>query len=230
MYLDSFVGRASKSIIEHEAPMKYLASRGFGEEDIRKWELGYTRIARIPENKSDDWKRLKEETYGFRALESKIIIPLRNIVGHVNGVQTRALDKKFYKDHLMSEAKSIGTFFGLREALPMIRSTRRVFVHEGAFNAMAFARVFPNSVAALTSFLSEVQVELLRYITDLIIVVFDKDEAGDVGRAKILKTYGSSGFEFITVGESDPNACLTMMGINKFEKYIRSKVPTVLQG
>lgn len=228
MYLDNFVARAGKSIFEHEAPMKYLASRGFGEDDIRRWELGYTRVARIAENKSDDWKRLKEETFGFRTLESRVIIPLRNILGHVNGVQTRALDKKVYKDHLMSEAKNIGTFFGIREALPSIRATRRVFVHEGAFNAMAFARVFPNSVAALTSFLNEVQTELLKFIADLVIVVFDKDEAGDIGRAKVVKTYGSNGFEFVTVGESDPNACLKMMGPEKFAKYIKSRVPAVL--
>lgn len=230
MYLDHFVDRAASSIMGYEEPVKYLASRGFGEDDIKKWGLGYTRVAKVPGEGSEDWKKLKEDTHNFRGLEGRIIIPLRNVLGNVNGIQTRALDKKQYMQLLMSEAKGVGAFFGLREALPHIRRTRRVFVHEGAFNAMSFARVFPNSVAALTSFLGESQAELLRFFADMIVIVFDKDKAGDVGRAKVLDTYGSYGFESLTVGESDSNACLKMMGPDKFDRYIKSKVPAVLQG
>lgn len=230
MYLDDFVSRASAHLPEHKPAVEYLASRGFTVDDARKWGLGYTRVARIQKSSSSDWERLKDDTHNFRGLECRIIIPLRNIIGHVNGVQTRALDRKQYVQHLMSEAKMVGAFFGLFEALPSIRSTRRVFVHEGAFNAMAFARVFPNSVACLTSFLNEQQVELLRFIADNIIVVFDEDKAGDVGREKILNTYGHRGFEFVTTGVSDANACLKMMGPAMFERYVRSRVPKILQG
>lgn len=229
VYLDSFAVKASTSIFEHPTAMKYLAGRAISEGDIRRYGLGYTRFAKIQDNGSDDWRRLKEETFGFKGLENRVIIPLRNIIGRVNGIQTRSLDKKMYKDHMMSEAKAIGAFFGLYEALPFIRATRKVFVHEGAFNCISFSRVFPNSVAALTSFLSEVQVEMLRFLTDLIIVVFDRDEAGDVGRAKLLKTYGSAGFEFVTVGESDANSCLKVMGEERFGRYLRTRVPALLQ-
>lgn len=229
MYLDAFIDKASTSILEYKEPMKYLASRGFGSDDIKRWGIGYTRVARVSGAECEDLNKLKEATHGFRNLEGRIIIPLRNILGRVNGIQTRSIDTKVYKDYLMSEAKNMGTLFGLREALPHIRSTRKVFVHEGAFNAMAFSKVFPNTVASLTSFLSDQQVELLRFLSDLIVVVFDNDKAGDIGRAKVLKTYGSSGFESITIGESDSNACLTMMGPDKFTKYIKSRVPTMLQ-
>lgn len=229
MYLDGFVDRVGASILEYEAPMKYLAGRGFGAEDIKHWGLGYTRVARLPASESEDWKKLKADTYGFRGLEGRIIIPLRNMQGRVNGIQTRAMDQKQYKQYLMSEAKSLGAFFGLREALPHIRKTRKVFVHEGAFNSMAFSRAFPNTIAALTSFLEDRQVELLKFLVDMIVVVFDKDKSGDVGRHKVLKTYGPAGFEFVTIGESDANACLSMMGPDRFLKYIKSKVPAVLQ-
>jgi len=192
--------------------------------------LGYTWAARVLKATDGDWERLSKETFHFKTLEGRLIIPLRNFSGRVNGIQTRALDKKAYKDHMMSEAKAIGAFFGLREALPHIRSTRRVFVHEGAFNSMAFSRVFPNSVAALTSFLNEPQMEQLKFLADKIIIVFDNDEAGDVGRYKVTKTYGTSGIDFLTVGESDANDCLKMMGPARFDKFIRSRVPTMLQG
>jgi len=229
VYLDAFVDRASVTILEHKVAMDYLASRGFGAADVTRWRIGYTRVARIPGQGSDDWKALKEDTYGFKGLEGRIIIPLRNLLGRVNGIQTRSLDKKKYTQHLMSEAKAVGAFFGLHEALPHIRRTRRVFVHEGAFNAMSFARVFPNSVAALTSFLGEQQYELLRFLADMIVIVFDKDKAGDVGGHKVSEAYGTAGFEFLTVGDSDANACLKVMGPDKFDRFIRSRVPAVLQ-
>jgi DNA primase len=143
LYLDSFVKRAARSALEHEKAVAYMASRGFTVEDMKKWDIGFTRVARIPEGPSKDYQELKEATYGFKGLENRIIIPLKNALGNVNGLQTRALNEKRYVQLLMSEAKSIGAFFGLSEALPEIRAKRRVFVHEGAFNAMAFSKVFP---------------------------------------------------------------------------------------
>ena len=229
MYLDNFVSKASSSLQESEVALNYLASRGFSIEDARRWGLGYTRIAKIANNGSDDWEKLKKETYGFKTLEERLLIPLHNILGRVNGIQTRMLTKKVYKDYLMFEAKSIGAFFGLYEALPSIRKTRRVFVHEGAFNAMSFAKVFPNSVASMTSFLGEPQVELLRYLVDLIVVVFDNDVAGDIGREKLIKYYGDKGFEFVILGDSDANDCLRFMSPGCFTNYIKSRVPSLLR-
>ena len=84
-----------------------------------------------------------------------------------------------YMIYLLKEANKMGGFFGLFEALPHIMATRKVFVHEGAIDALSFAKVFPNTISSLTSFINEPQFELLDLLVDKIILVFDDDKAGN---------------------------------------------------
>jgi len=228
VYLDYLANKAGASAIEHKEAVRYMAARGFSTDDMSRWGIGYTRVARVPKSESPDWQTLKDDSYGFRALESRILIPLRNMLGYVNGLQTRSLEDKRYVQYLMSEAKAIGAFFGLCEALPEMRTKRRVFVHEGAFNAMAFSRAFPNSIACLTAFLGKQQYELLRFLVDMIVIVFDNDKAGNIGREKIESEYGLSGVEFVNLGDSDANELLKVMGNDRFVKHVKSCVPSLL--
>lgn len=230
MYLDGLADKASRSALEHKEAVRYMASRGFSADDMAKWGIGYTRVARPPKSQSPDYEALKEASYGFKGLENRMLIPLRNILGNVNGLQTRTLSEKKYVQFLLSEAKAIGAFFGLREALPSIRDTRRVFVHEGAFNCMAFSKALPNSIACLTAFLGRQQYELLTFLVDLVIVVFDQDKAGDIGRYKLVEEYGTSRLEFVSMGDSDANELLKVMGEERFVRHVKSRVPRVLQG
>ena len=154
MYLDEFAKKASATIWEYEEPKKYLTSRGFERSDIEHYGLGYVRVARVPKSSSPDYAAISEATDNFKRLQDKILFPLRNILGNVHGFETRSLRDKRYVQYFLPEAKKAGAMFGLIEALPSIIRTKKVFVHEGAFNAMAFARVFPNTVSSLTSFLS----------------------------------------------------------------------------
>ena len=229
MFLNDFTKRASHSLRDYEDPKKYLYGRGLTDEDIKKFEIGYVRIATIKKDESEDYKSLWESTYEFRSLQKRIIFPLKNILGSVHGLCTRDLEHKRYTQYFLSEAKRIGAFFGLYEALPHIRRTQKVFVHEGAFDAISFAKVFPNTISSLTSFLNEQQYELLRFFADKIILVYDKDKAGNSGVRKSIEYYGDRYLEQIYVGADDSNTYLQMLGPERFGRYIRSKVPILLQ-
>jgi len=229
MFLNDFTKRASHSLRDYEDPKKYLYGRGLTDEDIKKFEIGYVRIATIKKDESEDYKSLWESTYEFRSLQKRIIFPLKNILGSVHGLCTRDLEHKRYTQYFLSEAKRIGAFFGLYEALPYIRRTQKVFVHEGAFDTISFAKVFPNTISSLTSFLNEQQYELLRFFADKIILVYDKDKAGNSGVRKSIEYYGDRYLEQIYVGADDSNTYLQMLGPERFGRYIRSKVPILLQ-
>jgi len=229
MYLDNFINRARKSIFSYEEPIRYLKGRGFSDEDILKYSLGYLKFATIKDDRSIDYENLKNKTWGFKGLQKRIIFPLRNILGHVNGVVIRDIHKKVYIQVLFEEAKRIGAFFGLYEALPHILSTKKVFVHEGAIDCMSFVKVFPNSVSTLTSFVNESQYNLLRFFVDKIILVFDRDDAGRSGINKSLETYGDRYIHTVNIGYDDSNQCLQRLGLPKFEKYIKAKVPFFLR-
>jgi DNA primase len=229
MYLDGFAKRASQILFEYKEALRYLYGRGFTDEMIRKYQLGYMRIARIKKSKSSEYKSFYDRTYGFRALQKKILFPLRNILGRVHGLGVRSIEEKRYKFYFLNESKKIGAFFGLYRALPYIKKTRKVFVHEGAFDSMSFAEVFPNSVSSLTSFLNEQQYELLRFYADKIILVYDSDASGSYGIHKSFETYGGKYLDYIFIGEDDANTYLRMLGPEKFFRYIESKVPYLLR-
>lgn len=228
MYLNGFIRRASQNIFEYQAPVDYLQRRGLNADDIRKYSLGFVRYARIPNDGSDDYKALFNSTYELRALQNKILFPLKNILGHVNGLVVRSMEKKLYKQYFMSEARAIGAFFGLYEALPYIQKTGKVFVHEGAFDAISFAKVYPNTVSSLTSFLNEQQFETLRFFADKIILVYDNDKAGHIGADKTIETYGEKNVEIVYLGDDDSNKYLQMMGFDRFRTYVKSKIPSYL--
>jgi DNA primase len=229
MYLNDFIRRANKSLFEYEEPREYLYSRGLTDEDIKKFEIGYVKYANIKKDDSEDYKALWERTHELRSLQKKIIFPLKNLLGNVHGLCVRDIKNKIYIQYFLGEAKKIGAFFGLQEALPHILKTRKVFVHEGAFDSISFAQVFPNTVSSLTSFLNEQQYELLRFFADKIILVYDKDKAGNTGYQKSIEYYGDRYIDQVYIGADDSNTYLQMLGQAKFEKYIRSKVPYLLQ-
>jgi DNA primase len=151
-------------------------------------------------------------------------------MGSVNGLCTRDIDKKRYNQFFLPEAKKIGAFFGLYEALPYILKTKKVFVHEGAINSISFSKVFHNTVSSLTSFLNEAQYEFLTLISDKIVLVYDDDQAGHIGEYKMKKYYGDKYIESVFIGTDDSNTYFKMLGLKKFEEYIKSKIPRYLQG
>jgi DNA primase len=230
MFLNEIVKKAHKTITEYSEPVQYLNGRGIVGEDICKFSIGFSRVINVPKEDSVDYRALFEESYKFRAFQDKLLFPLRNILGEVNGLCTRTLDKKQYKQYFLSEANKAGAFFGLFEALPHIERTGRVFVHEGAINAISFSKVFPNTVSSLTSFLNEPQYELLSLICEKIVVIYDEDQAGEIGIYKMKKAYGEKLIESVSIGEDDSNKYLQMFGLKKFSEYIKYKIPGYLQG
>jgi DNA primase len=229
MYLDNFINRAQKSIFSYEEATDYLHGRGITDEDILKYSLGYTKFATIKDDGSIDYANLKEKTWSFKGLQKRIIFPLRNILGHVNGVVIRDIHKKIYIQVLFEEAKRIGAFFGMYEALPHILKTKKVFVHEGAIDSISFSKVFPNSLSTLTSFINEPQYQMLRMFADKIILVFDNDGPGKFGARKSIETYGDRNISTVDIGYGDSNQCLQRLGPVKFDQYIKSKVPFFLR-
>jgi DNA primase len=230
MFLNEFVRRANRIIFDYEKPIQYLNGRGIIEADIKNYSLGYVQHSTVKKEDSEEYRNLSDDTYQFKLFQNKLLFPLRNILGSVNGLCIRDIDQKRYNQFFLSEAKKIGAFFGIYEALPHISKTKKVFVHEGAINSISFAKIFPNTISSLTSFLNEAQYEFLTMLCDKIVLVYDDDLAGHNGEYKMKKYYGEKFIETVFIGTDDSNTYLRMLGLQKFEVYIRSKIPKYLQG
>jgi DNA primase len=229
VYLDGVVKRANESIFLYPEALEYLKGRGITEEEIKKYSVGYTKVFNVPNDGSDDYKFLKGDSYNFRGIEKKIIFPLKNLLGHTNGIVIRDITRRLFRQFFLTEARNIGAFFGLYEALPYIYETRKVFVHEAAIDCITFAKVFKNSVSVLTSFVNEQQYDCLSLLADRIILVFDSDEPGRHGVNKCLKMYGTDKIYNIDIGYKDSNRCLQKLGNDEFVRYIKARVPIFLR-
>lgn len=229
MYLDGVVARASRNILSSPEALQYLGGRGITQEEVVKYSIGYTKVFNIPNDGSDDYKFLKKDSWDFKGLQKKLIFPLKNVLGHTNGMVVRDINKKLFRQYFLTEARNIGSFFGLYEALPYILKSKKVFLHESAIDSITFSKVFKNSVSVLTSFVNEQQYELLSMIADKIILVFDSDSAGKYGVDAVIKAYGTSKIYSIDLGYHDTNLCFQKLDRVAFFNYIKSRVPIFLR-
>jgi DNA primase len=116
--------------------------------------------------------------------------------------------------------------FGLHQARESIIIKNAVFVVEGQFDCIkAQVSGIKNVVAVGSSDLTAEQFALLNRYTNNIFVLFDNDEAGNVGANKIINHYGDKAnikkatvplgfkdlFEFLDSGESMSEEFLRLM-------------------
>lgn len=231
MFLDHIVKTCAQSIFRYPLVLDYLHSRLVTDDEIKYHELGYNKIISVPEESSDDYKRYCTECYNGRKLENKVLFPIKDVLGRVVGVTGRAVETKDFKVFVTEEAKFTGFFFGLHHALPYIHKENKVYVVEGYFDYLALAKVFPNTVAALTAGISEAQYDLLQLYCDKIVTVFDEDKTGHMGTEKaplhaerVKESWLPKDVSPMRLGNyKDPAKCLETLGVSKFREFILKK-------
>ena len=227
MFLNTLVHKLHQSIFRYPEVISYLSSRKVIEEDINKYELGYSRIVNAIGDNSADWIRFVDECWRGKKLESKIIFPIRDQLGKIAGLSGRSVETKEFKNFITNEAKHNGFFFGLHQALPHIYEKNYAFVVEGFFDVIALSKVFPNTVGSLTAGIMDSQFDLLSMYCDTVIVIFDTDKAGNAAAERAEKR---KGVYSLSLGYKDPARCLEYWGEEKFKKFMRKKLTNLPGG
>ena len=218
------------SISRYPEALAYLKSREVTDDDIRKYRIGFSKIVGVPEGSDPEWKRFMGETRQGKKFEKMIIFPFEDALGRIIGMAGRSIETKEFKNFVTEEGKFTGFFFGLPQALPCIYETRMVYVVEGYFDLMAFAKVFPNTVATITSGMNDPQHEQLSFYCDSIVVCFDSDKPGREGTENALKwkNVRSMCLGRPLQGYKDPAQCLERLKLPAFKKFVHemaSQVP-----
>lgn len=234
MFLDALVGTLSQSIFRYKPALDYLASRNVNEEEIKRYKIGYAKYINVPDDGTPDRKRFMEENWKGKKFENMVIFPLQDGMGRVLGITGRSIsDNKLFNNFITEEAKFMGFFFGLAQALPHIYRTGRAFVVEGPFDTLAFSKVFPNTLGAMTAGISDAQRELLNFYAKQVVPVFDNDGPGRAAVRKIVVEEQWPEIEPLDLGYKDPAEALARLSEPGFRKFVERKVkdvPPVLIG
>ncbi len=176
--------------------LAYFRHRGFTDETIEKFQLGYaldsrdafTRYALEHGYKLEVLEKagltiVKDETYRDR-FWARVIFPIHSMSGQILGFAGRTLrDDKTVAKYLNSPETEIfkkrRILYGMYFAKRAITREDKCYLVEGYTDVIAFHQAgIENTVAALGTSLTEDHVNLIHRLTPNLTLIFDGDNAG----------------------------------------------------
>ena len=177
--------------------LSYFKERGFTEETIKKFQLGYS---------LDEWEAFTKEALGkgykleflektgltivkeektFDRFKGRVMFPIHSMSGRVLGFGGRILtsDKKAAK-YLNSPESEIyhksKVLYGIYHAKQAIAKEDNCFLVEGYTDVIQFSQAgIENVVSSSGTALTPEQIRLINRLTKNITVLFDSDAAGE---------------------------------------------------
>ena len=185
-----------KKLEEHPHARDYLTHRGFTQDQVMRFALGYAPLAwdalkahllsqGSSEQDIQEAGLIKQGEKGgtYDRFRDRIIFPLRNQAGKTVAFSGRYIgqneqDAKYLNSPETPIFHKSKELYGLDTARQAIRVNNFVLVVEGQIDLVLGQSVYPNTVATSGTALTTQHLELLRRFTDRIIFVFDSDKAG----------------------------------------------------
>ena len=235
--------RESLEAEEGRRARDYLKGRGFTDEAIAEYAIGYapdrwdavaTRLERagiaagIGEKAGLLAKRERQPGY-YDRLRGRVTFPIRDVRGRVVGFGGRALaegqEPKYLNTPETPLFRKRETFYGFPDALSKLREADRAIVCEGYFDRIALSRAGLGEALATcgTALTPEHAKQLKKRRTSSIVLLFDGDKAGRQALERSLQTLLPEGLRIRAVslpsGE-DPDSFLVRHGVEKLRKLV----------
>jgi DNA primase len=225
------------------AAREYLATRGFNEESIKKFQVGLSVDSWDVLLRSQAMKKftphqlataglLKPREGGdgfYDTFRNRIMFPIRDeqarIIAFGGRVAPGSTDPAKYLNSpetpLFNKSRCV---FGLDLAKQKIVETRTVAVVEGYTDVM-MAHQFgaTNVVSVLGTAMTEQHVAILRRFADRIVLLFDADTAGDLAVNRAVELFLTQPIEIAIASMPDgvdPDEFLLANGVDAFEKLL----------
>ncbi len=227
----------------------YLEKRGISEETIKKFgigaSVGYQELPAYLKEKGYTEEEMLEtgvcsrnergNLYDFEA--ERLIIPIINSMGKVIAFGGRIMEAKgFGKYKNTSET----TLFNKKRTLYAINNLKveknttnlkNVIMVEGYMDTISLYQAgFKNVVASMGTSLTLDQAKLLKRYTDVVLVSYDGDSAGQGATIRSLEIFANEGFEVKIVklpDGKDPDDVIREYGSEGYQKLLDSAVPLI---
>ena len=221
------------------AALSYIRGRGFTDEMIKKYRIGYAPknnvIANTFTNSRPDaliaTGLCRRGDYGlYDFFRDKLMFPIFNPKGQIVAFSGRSLDGSEPKYINTSDTELFHkrqTIFGLNFARDAIHRANRSIVVEGQIDAIRMqTNGFPETVAPLGTALTEDHIAILCKSNRNIVFCFDGDAAGQKAAARacgivmpFVRDNSEIKFAFVTGGK-DPDEVLKTGGADAMRKII----------
>ncbi|MDW3024422.1 MAG: DNA primase [Alphaproteobacteria bacterium] len=224
--------------------LDYVRRRGFSDEEIKKYRIGYAPKNNIIANKFAESKFLipsglcRRGDYGlYDFFRDKLMFPIFNARGKIVAFSGRSLDgsePKYINTGDTDIFHKRKTVFGLNFARESIHRANRSIVVEGQIDAIKMqVNGFGETVAPLGTALTEDHIALLCKLNRNITFCFDGDGAGQKAAARacgvvlsFLRDNSDIKFAFVSGGK-DPDEILKTSGVDAMRKIIDNAMPLV---
>ncbi len=221
-----FQEKLLKTSVSHSA-RRHLKKRGYSEEIIKKFRLGYAPSVEglstvLNKEKKEIALKLglfsKNNQGCFEMFRNRLMFPIISPMNRVLGFGGRTLSSAHpkYINSRDSDCFQKGRiFYGLKEAASFIRQKGYVLVVEGYTDFLTlFQNGFQNTVATLGVALTSHHARLLRRHTDKVVLFFDGDSAGRQAALRSLPLLLAEGLRVqrAELDKMDPDECLKTKG------------------
>ena len=226
--------------------LEYIKKRGFTDEMIKKYRIGYApknniisaRFNNIKIDKLTSTGLVRIGDYGpYDFFRDKLMFPIYNAHNQIVAFSGRSLDGSEPKyinttDTELFHKKQ--TIFGFNFARDAIHKNNRSIIVEGQIDAIQMQyHGFPETVAPLGTALTEDHIAILCKSNRNIIFCFDGDNAGQKAAIRacslvlpFLRENSDVKFAFVTGGK-DPDEILKNHGVAAMKKIIDNAVPLI---
>ncbi|MCQ2574490.1 MAG: DNA primase [Alphaproteobacteria bacterium] len=219
--------------------LDYIKKRGFSDEMIKKYRIGYAPKNNIISSKFSDIKKeklistglVREGDYGlYDFFRHKLMFPIFNAHNQIVAFSGRSLDgtePKYINTTDTELFHKRQTIFGFNFAREAIHQKNRSIIVEGQIDAIQMQNHgFPETVAPLGTALTEDHIAILCKSNRNIIFCFDGDNAGKKAATRacnlvlpFLRDKSDVKFAFVTGGK-DPDEILKTSGESAMKKII----------
>ena len=221
--------------------LSYFKQRGFREDTIKKFQLGFAldkkdHLTLSMVNKGYNVELLKTvgltSRFGSDFFRNRVQFPIHNLSGKVIGFGGRILvnDKKLPK-YLNSPETEIynksRVLYGIYFAKKAIRKEDNCFLVEGYTDVISLHQAgIENVVSSSGTSLTVGQIQLIKRNTQNITILYDGDAAGIKAAIRgldlVLEQDMNVKVVLLPTGE-DPDSFVQSVGTEKFKEYIKEK-------
>ncbi len=218
--------------------LSYFKERGFREEIIKKFELGYApqkgdsftlHAVQKNYNVSLLQKVGLSNRYGKDFFRGRVMFPIRNLSGKVIGFGGRILDsRKKTAKYLNTPETEIynksKVLFGIHFAKKAIRQQDDCILVEGYTDVISLHQSgIENVVASSGTSLTQGQIQLVKRYTKNMTILYDGDAAGVKAALRGLDLVLEQGLNVQVVllpEKEDPDSYIKKVGITAFKEYL----------